>query len=135
MPSCSADALHFATVNTSSPPPLTVAFITDAPRVAGSEIWLLDVLPLLTRHEIHSTVFLSEAAPLDELARRFEQAGVTVRRYRDLATLPGLVMDTYLVKNFPVSLLWWLWALAVCRAARPQAHEEGAGSQCETEGD
>lgn len=52
-----------------------------------------------------------------------------------LATLPGLVMDTYLVKNFPVSLLWWLWALAVCRAVQPQAHEEGAGSQCETEGD
>lgn len=70
-----------------------MAFITDAPRVAGSEIWLLDVLPLLTRHEIHSTVFLSEAAPLDELARRFEQAGVTVRRYRDLATLPGLTQD------------------------------------------
>ncbi|MDP9763649.1 glycosyltransferase family 4 protein [Deinococcus enclensis] len=74
---------------TDSPAPLSVAFITDAPRVAGSEVWLLDVLPRLTEAGIRSTVFLSAAAPLDELTRRFTEAGVPVERYSDLLTLPG----------------------------------------------
>ncbi len=74
-------------------PPLSIAFLTDAPRVAGSEFWLLDVLPLLRGAGITSTVFLSDAAPLDEISKRFEAAGVTVRRYHDLATLPDLTRD------------------------------------------
>ncbi|AZZ40342.1 hypothetical protein C0Z10_11950 [Acidipropionibacterium jensenii] len=30
-----------------------------------------------------------------------------------LATFPGLVLDTYLVKNFPTSLMWWVVAISV----------------------
>ncbi|WP_130866487.1 O-antigen ligase family protein [Acidipropionibacterium timonense] len=34
-----------------------------------------------------------------------------------LATGPGLLMDTYLVKNFPVALVWWFVVLATVRLA------------------
>lgn len=30
-----------------------------------------------------------------------------------LATFPGLLLDTYLVKNFPTSLLWWVVAISM----------------------
>ncbi|GAA0499879.1 glycosyltransferase family 4 protein [Deinococcus depolymerans] len=60
-----------------------VAFVTDAPRVAGSEVWLLDVLPLLPTHGLSPTVFLPRGEALDELARRFGEAGVPVRRFDD----------------------------------------------------
>ena len=60
--------------------PLRVAFMTDAPRVAGSELWLLDQLPLLRAQGIESTLFLSPSERLDELARRFGAAGVAVER-------------------------------------------------------
>ena len=72
---------------------ISVAFMTDAPRVAGSEFWLLDVLPLLRPAGIVSTVFLRDTEPLNEIAKRFEAAGVTVRRYADLGTLPDATQD------------------------------------------
>ncbi|GGM93752.1 glycosyl transferase [Thermus composti] len=64
---------------------LEVAFLTDAPRVAGSEIWLLEVLPLLPRLGIHPTVFLPKSPALRGLASRFEQAGIPVIQYPSLA--------------------------------------------------
>lgn len=70
-----------------TPPSHRVAFVTDAPRVAGSEVWLLDVLPLLPAHGLHPTVFLPRGEALEELARRFSQAGVPVRRYDDLKAI------------------------------------------------
>ena len=73
---------------TQSPSP-QVAFITDAPRVAGSEVWLLDVLPLLPAHGLNPTVFLPRGEALEELARRFGEAGVPVRRYDDLHAVTG----------------------------------------------
>ncbi|WCC80074.1 O-antigen ligase family protein [Cutibacterium equinum] len=32
-----------------------------------------------------------------------------------LATFPAFLMDTYLIKNFPVALFWWFFTLVVCR--------------------
>ena len=32
-----------------------------------------------------------------------------------LATMPAFLMDTYLIKNFPVALFWWIFTLALCR--------------------
>ncbi len=72
-------------------PALSIAFITDAPRVAGSEVWLLDVLPLLKSHNIHPTLFLNQSAALDELSQRFGDAEIPVERYTDLDTLPNRV--------------------------------------------
>ncbi|MFC4425987.1 glycosyltransferase family 4 protein [Deinococcus navajonensis] len=64
--------------------------MTDAPRVAGSELWLLDVLPLLRAQRLQSTLFLSDRPNLDVFAARFEAAGVEVRRYAALDELPEL---------------------------------------------
>lgn len=66
-----------------------MAFLTDAPRVAGSEVWLLEVLPLLARHGVRPVAFLPERHPLDDLARRLGEAGVAVERYTSLSELPG----------------------------------------------
>ena len=68
---------------------LRVAWITDAPRVAGSEVWLLDVLPRLHAHGITSTVFLPPHTALDEFAARLGTAGVRAERYADLSALPA----------------------------------------------
>lgn len=61
--------------------------MTDAPRVAGSEIWLLDVLPRLGAFGLHPHLYLPAHGTLDELAARFEQAGVPVERCTDLRDL------------------------------------------------
>ncbi len=68
---------------------LSAAFLTDAPRVAGSEIWLLEVLPRLAAHGVRPSVFLPDAAPLNELAARLETAGVAACRYAHPNELPA----------------------------------------------
>ncbi|GGN30699.1 glycosyltransferase family 4 protein [Deinococcus daejeonensis] len=82
-------------VQSDSTPParLRVAVLTDAPRVAGSELWLLDVLPRLAPDGIRSTVFLRVEEKLDGLAERFEAQGVAVHRYEHLRDLPDLSRD------------------------------------------
>ncbi|CAM3631760.1 glycosyltransferase family 4 protein [Deinococcus frigens] len=72
---------------------LSAAFLTDAPRVAGSEIWLLEVLPRLSAHGIRPSVFLPQAGPLDELAARLGAAGVAAHRYARFTDLPALSAD------------------------------------------
>ncbi|GGO18338.1 glycosyltransferase family 4 protein [Deinococcus humi] len=72
---------------------LRAAFLTDAPRVAGSEIWLLEVLPRLADHGIEPSVFLPRAAPLDELAARLTAAGVAVHRITHPSELPPQTAD------------------------------------------
>jgi uncharacterized protein (TIGR03492 family) len=47
---------------------LEVAFITDAPRVAGSEIWLLERLPGLASLGLQPTLFLPQRPNLDAFA-------------------------------------------------------------------
>lgn len=78
-----------------SPAPrvLRVAFLTDAPRVAGSEVWMLEVLPRLLEHGIQASVFLSEAEALNELATRLDAAGVGVARFIHLNDLSSLSAD------------------------------------------
>ncbi|MBZ9751462.1 glycosyltransferase family 4 protein [Deinococcus sp. HMF7604] len=67
--------------------PLRLAVLTDAPRVAGSEIWLLDVLPLLREQGIQASVFLPQGAAMDELARRCAERGLEVTRHDGVGTL------------------------------------------------
>lgn len=69
------------------------AFITDAPRIAGSEIWLLEVLPRLSRWGIVPTLFLPDFANLNEFEARITQRGVRVIRFSDLSSLPSLTKD------------------------------------------
>jgi glycosyltransferase involved in cell wall biosynthesis len=77
---------------------LEVAFITDAPRVAGSEIWLLETLPLLPRFGIKPTVFLRNEPSLDELGLRLAHAGVACYRYKNLDDLAN-------AGRFPIRVL------------------------------
>ena len=63
---------------------LEVAFITDAPRVAGSEIWLLERLPRLASLGLQPTLFLPQRPNLDGFAEVLERKGVRVRRYARL---------------------------------------------------
>lgn len=69
---------------------LTVAFLTDAPRVAGSEIWLLSVLPHLPQQGIAPAVLLPVGAALDAFAERLTAAGLPVIRFKRLSDLPAL---------------------------------------------
>ena len=69
---------------------LTLAVITDAPRVAGSEVWLLDVLPRLLAHGQRATVYCVAAPALDRWAAQLAERGVDVVRGTELAALPDL---------------------------------------------
>ena len=72
---------------------LNLTVITDAPRVAGSEVWLLDVLPRLRAHGQRATVYCSAAPALDRWAAQLTEQGVTVERWTDLLTLPEMTGD------------------------------------------
>lgn len=72
---------------------ITVAFLTDAPRVAGSEMWLLSMLPYLPRQGIAPAVFLPVGAALDPFAERLTAAGLPVTRFKRLADLPAMTRD------------------------------------------
>ncbi len=72
---------------------LKVAFLTDAPRVAGSEVWLLSVLPHLPALGIAPAAFLPVGAALDSFAERLTAAGLPVTRFERLGDLPGLTRD------------------------------------------
>ncbi|TSA81398.1 glycosyltransferase family 4 protein [Deinococcus detaillensis] len=72
---------------------LNVAFLTDAPRVAGSEVWLLSVLPHLPALGIAPAVFVPVGVALDTFAERLTAAGLPVTRFERLAELPVLTRD------------------------------------------
>lgn len=72
---------------------LKVAFLTDAPRVAGSEVWLLSVLPHLPEQGVCPAVFLPAVAALDSFAERLTAAGLSVTRFERLGDLPALTRD------------------------------------------
>ncbi|AWN22427.1 lipopolysaccharide biosynthesis protein [Deinococcus irradiatisoli] len=72
---------------------LKVAFLTDAPRVAGSEVWLLGVLPHLPERGVWPSVFLPQGAPLDAFAERLGEVGLEVTRFGRLGDLPALTRD------------------------------------------
>lgn len=67
----------------------TVAFISDAPRVAGSEVWLRDLLPLLPGHGWTPTVFFPHQPALERLIDDLCALGVGVEQYSNLSELPA----------------------------------------------
>ena len=60
---------------------LEVAFVTDAPRIAGSEIWLKELLPRLPLHGIRPTLLLPQNPSLLPLARELNDKGVKASFY------------------------------------------------------
>jgi uncharacterized protein (TIGR03492 family) len=83
---------------------LEVAFITDAPRVAGSEIWLLERLPRLDSLGLRPTLFLPQRPNLDGFAEVLERKGVRVRRYARL----GEVLEATAIARKGSSQVWLL---------------------------
>ena len=66
---------------------LEVAFITDAPRVAGSEVWLRETLPLLLPLGIKPTVYLPARPQLEPFSIQLSHLGITTVLYRSLKEL------------------------------------------------
>ncbi|MCL6526853.1 MAG: glycosyltransferase family 4 protein [Thermaceae bacterium] len=58
-----------------------IAFITDAVRVAGSEVWLLETLPRLRAAGLEPSVYFPPHPGLDAFTARFSEAGIRVERY------------------------------------------------------
>ncbi len=69
---------------------LNVAFLTDAPRVAGSEIWLLETLPHLPNYGVRPVVYLPQNPRLAFLIQALNERGVPTQTYthpKQLVTL------------------------------------------------
>lgn len=67
--------------------------MTDAPRVAGSEVWLRDLLPLLAQYQIEASLFLPKRATLEPFAQTLAGSGVALHWYDHQDELPGLTKD------------------------------------------
>jgi hypothetical protein len=115
---------------------LEVAFITDAPRVAGSEIWLLERLPRLASLGLQPTLFLPQRPNLDAFAEALEKKGVRVRRYARL----GEVLEATAIARKGSSQVWLGLDLEVLYRTLPAKHARKLrgspddSSQCERRG-
>ena len=78
---------------------LRAAFITDAPRIAGSEIWLLETLPKLPQQRISPAVFLPSSSGLARLKELLEARGVPTHTY------PSHNALVHLTENYDVRIL------------------------------
>ncbi len=65
----------------------SVAFITDAPRISGSEIWLRDALPKLAELGLGVTLHLPDNKTLKPLVEHLEAHSVSIRPYHNLTEL------------------------------------------------
>jgi len=96
-----------------------VAFLTDAPKVGGSEIWLLEVLPRLLGNGLEATMLLSDRENLNPLAERMSQRGVRVERFSQTWEL------SVLSKEFDLRVLQgWnpiMYSQVLPHLARPKA--------------
>jgi hypothetical protein len=110
---------------------LEVAFITDAPRVAGSEIWLLERLPGLASLGPRPTLFLPQRPNLDSFAEVLEKKGVRVRRYARL----GEVLEATAIARKGSSQVWLglevLYRTLPAKYARKLRGSPDDSSQCE----
>ncbi len=70
-----------------------VAFITDAPQIAGSEVWLRETLPGLRCLGLDAFAVLPRRPTLAPLIRQIEDARVPVRTYTELRAVPALSQD------------------------------------------
>jgi hypothetical protein len=113
---------------------LEVAFITDAPRVAGSEIWLLERLPRLDSLGLRPTLFLPQRPNLDAFAEVLERKGVRVRRYARL----GEVLEATAIARKGSSQVWLglevLYHTLPAKHARKLRGSPDDSSQCERRG-
>jgi len=113
---------------------LEVAFITDAPRVAGSEIWLLERLPRLDSLGLQPTLFLPQRPNLDGFAEVLEKKGVRVRRYARL----GEVLEATAIARKGSSQVWLglevLYRTLPAKYARKLRGSPDDSSQCERRG-
>ena len=115
---------------------LEVAFITDAPRVAGSEIWLLERLPGLASLGLQPTLFLPQRPNLDAFAEGLERKGVRVQlqRYARL----GEVLEATAIARKGSSQVWLglevLYHTLPAKHARKLRGSPDDSSQCERRG-
>jgi len=113
---------------------LEVAFITDAPRVAGSEIWLLERLPGLASLGLQPTLFLPQRPNLDGFAEVLEKKGVRVRRYARLWE----VLEATAIARKGSSQVWLglevLYRTLPAKYARKLRGSPDDSSQCERRG-
>lgn len=75
---------------------LRIAFISDAPQVAGSEIWLKEVLPRLKAFGLETFLILPSRPSLERFAKEMENKGVPVRTYTRLDSVLNLAQEANL---------------------------------------
>ncbi|GAA5334554.1 MULTISPECIES: glycosyltransferase family 4 protein [Thermus] len=74
---------------------LRVAFLTDAPRVAGSEIWLLETLPHLTAYGIRPILYLPHNPKLRFLVQALNEKGIPTTTYTRLKELVSSTQEAH----------------------------------------
>ncbi len=90
----------------------SLLFTTDAPRIAGSEIWLAEVLPRLAGYGARVTLALPSTPSLDPLIPRFKDV-VQIIRYKNPNELQSLarsvdlrIMQAWFPASYRMLLTW-----------------------------
>lgn len=72
------------------PPSLRVLFVTDAPAVGGSEVYMRELIPPMREHGIHAEVALPAAAGTADFRAQLQDRGIPVHAYRSLAEVAAV---------------------------------------------
>lgn len=75
-----------------------IAVITDAHRIAGSEIWLLNTLPRLKSLGFAAEVFMPNSRALEGFAAELERTDVPVHRFGHLRDIQTEALDDYTLR-------------------------------------
>ncbi|GGJ89650.1 glycosyltransferase family 4 protein [Deinococcus aquiradiocola] len=82
-----------------SGPPLKVLFVTDAPAVGGSEVYMRELIPPLRERGVHAEVALPDLEGNRGLREQLKALGVVVHVYGSVSELPP-GFDLYLLSSW-----------------------------------
>lgn len=81
--------------------PVNVLFVTDAPAIGGSEVYMRELIPPMREHGVFGTVAMPDVPGTAEFRRQLHDRGIPVQAYREL----GEVAELQRRSDFRLTLL------------------------------
>ncbi len=75
---------------TPAPPPLRVLFVTDAPAVGGSEVYMRELIPPMRGHAVYAEVAMPAVSGTSDFRAQLAERGITVHAYGKLPEIAPL---------------------------------------------
>ncbi|RJF72798.1 glycosyltransferase family 1 protein [Deinococcus cavernae] len=72
------------------PQPLNILFVTDAPAIGGSEVYMRELIVPMRQHGVSSVVAMPDVPGTAEFRRQLQELGITVHAYKHLSEVAEL---------------------------------------------